>query len=218
MPVSDVFSSAELEHAERRRAAWGLTILVLLAVLIVAVMVFVLGTSGGPSKPVGLADGSTPAGASTSAPPSSAQSTATSAAPANSSSTSASTTPTVARPTSTGSPCPSTAPCVVSGDAGQVVQALNAFRTSHGSPAVPGAVSAGAAACALGHGGGPTCQPHFSWEPVGSTQDGAKVVSLIAGRGTGWLLDPQMSSFSVGWVYFPSGSGGHYECAVLKVG
>jgi hypothetical protein len=42
---------------------------------------------------------------------------------------------------------------------------------------------------------------------------------MIASRSDGraWLLDPQMTSFSVGWAYQPGGAG-QYECAILKVG
>lgn len=201
----------ELEHAERRRAVWGLTILGLVAALIVAVMVFVLGTSPG-GHPRAALPGDTGAltHGSTATSPSGRPTSATSSA-----ATSSSVAPT---PTATGNPCPSSTSCVVPGDAGQAVQALNAYRTSHGAAAVPGSVSADAQQCAMQHGDGPTCQPQYSWEPVGSTQDGAKVIDMIAGRGAGWLLDSAMTSFSVGWVYFPSGSGGHYECAVLKTG
>ncbi len=53
------------------------------------------------------------------------------------------------------------------------------------------------------------------------TRDGTKVISMIASRSDGgaWLLDPDMTSFSVGWAYLPApGGSGQYWCAILKVG
>jgi hypothetical protein len=97
----------------------------------------------------------------------------------------------------------------VPGDAGQLVAAVNQFRTSHGAAALQGAVSAQAQQCALAQGDGPSCAPSFAWEPV-PTQDGVKAVSLVA---SDWLLDPAMKSFTVGWAY----AGGGYECAILKI-
>jgi hypothetical protein len=114
----------------------------------------------------------------------------------------------------TGNPCPSSAACTVSGDAGGAVAALNGFRVSHGLPAVPGTASSQAQQCALGEGGGPACEQHFAWELV-PRQDGARVISQIATRGAQWLLDPAMTSFSVGWAFVPG--TGQYECAILKV-
>jgi hypothetical protein len=90
---------------------------------------------------------------------------------------------------------------------------VNAFRIGHGRAPATGAVSPQAQQCALSQGNGPDCAPSFAWEPV-PNQDGAKAVELIAGRGGDWLLDPAMTSFSVGWAYAP-GTG--YECAIIKV-
>jgi hypothetical protein len=101
----------------------------------------------------------------------------------------------------------------VIGDAGGAVAAVNAFRVSHGRPAVPGTVSVMAQQCALQQGSGPSCEPHYAWQAV-PTQDGQKVISMLAGRSAQWLLDPGISSFSVGWAYAP-GSG--FECAILKI-
>jgi hypothetical protein len=101
------------------------------------------------------------------------------------------------------------------------VAALNSFRASHGQHAVPGTASSQAQECALGEGSGPSCQPHYAWEPV-PTQDGVRVITMVASRSDGmqWLLDPAMSSFSVGWAYTPGAQGGpgRYSCAILKVG
>jgi hypothetical protein len=117
-------------------------------------------------------------------------------------------------PTSTANPCLSAKPCAVAGDGGAVA-ALNAFRVSHGRRGVPGSVSVEAQECALRQGDGPTCVPHYSWQPV-PVQDGARGIALIAGGSSGqkWLLDPAMTSFSIGWAY----ATGQFELAVLKVG
>jgi len=117
-------------------------------------------------------------------------------------------------PLPTRTSCPSSAACTLSGDAGGVVAALNQFRVSHGLPAVPGSASTQAQQCALDEGQGPACASHFAWE-VAPEQDGGQVISMIAGRGAQWLLDPGMTSFSVGWAFVPSTR--QYECAILKV-
>ena len=64
------------------------------------------------------------------------------------------------------------------------------------------------------------CAPHYAWQPV-PTRDGTTVITMLAGRsdGAAWLLDPDMTSFSVGWAYVPgAGVPGQYWCAILKVG
>ncbi len=219
--MSDLLPGPSDEDAEsRRRAMWALLVLVLVAVFIGAIMVFVLGTSGGGGNHnVGDA-GDTPG--TTPAPSTSSTATHAVATPAHRSSSGPPSTPAGPKPTSTANPCPSAQPCAVTNDDGQAVQALNAFRVSHGRPAVPGSVSAKAAQCALSQGNGPSCQPHYSWQPGAATPDGTKIIAAIAGRGDGsqWLLDPTMTSFNVGWSYTPGagGSAGHYDFAVLKFG
>jgi hypothetical protein len=203
----------------RRRAMWALLVLVLVAVFVGAIMVFVLGTSGGGGhhdvSDAGVTPATTPAPSTTSRATHAA--TTAHSSPPPPSSTSAS-----PKPTSTANPCPSAQPCAVPNDDGQAVQAVNAFRTSHGRPAVPGSATAKAAQCALSQGDGAACQPHYSWQPGAATPDGAKIIAAIAGRGEGaqWLLDPAMTSFNVGWAYAPGagGAAGHYEFAVLKFG
>lgn len=211
--MSDLLASesGDAEDDSRRRAIWGLVVLALIAALIVTLMVFFVGSSGDHRNAgvagIGTTTEPTQPARSESHPPSGARTRppSTSARP---------------KPTSTANPCSSAAPCAVAGDGGQAVTALNNFRVSHGRPPVPGAVSPQAQQCALREGNGPSCEPHYSWEPV-PTQDGARVISMITGRSGGmqWLLDPAMSSFSIGWAYAPGAGGGpgHYECAVLKV-
>lgn len=204
----------------RRRATWGLTILALVAVLIVAIMVFFVGTSGGKKNTVGdVAEPSLTTETSGSPQPSGSATHPSSTAhssPSRSKTPTTSASATHPKATSTANPCPSPTPCAVDGDAGQAVEAVNAFRVQHGLPPVAGSVSANAQQCALHEGSGPTCVPHYSWEPV-ATRDGAKAVGAVAGNGgSKWLLDPGMKSFSVGWAYAPGG-GGHYEFVILKV-
>jgi hypothetical protein len=213
--VSDFWTvpSKEEEAASRRRALWGLAILAAAALLVVGLIVLLGGSSGGRSGSAGLGggaatkSGSQPAaGTSTTQPGASTVTSSASSAPATATTTAG---------------CPSAAPCVVGGDDGGVVAALNAFRVSHGAPAVAGATSAQAQQCALSQGDGPACAPHYAWQPVAS-RNGAKVISTIASRsdGAAWLLDPQMTSFSVGWAYQPGGAAnpGQYECAIVKIG
>ena len=199
------------DEDSRTRAVWGLVALAIIAVLIVVVLLLIGGGSHhGAQTPTDLSQ--LPTAVPTSpAPPSSPVASspgATSPGP-SSPATSSLTSP---GPTSTANPCPTPGACAVPGDAGQLVAAVNAFRTGHGRPPAAGAVSAEAQQCALSQGNGPTCAPSWAWEPV-PTQDGAKVVELIAGRGGDWLLDPAMTSFSVGWAYAP-GTG--YEVAIIK--
>jgi hypothetical protein len=199
----------------RRRATLILLLLAMTAALVVSIMVLFVGTSTGHHN-TGLIDVGTPTPSHTATPKRSATASRT---PSRSAPTSA---PTSATPktASTGNPCPSAKPCAVPGDAGGAVAALNKFRASHGQKPVSGAATAQAQQCALGQGNGPTCQPHYAWEPV-ATQDGAQAISKIAQQDGGkWLLDPAMSSFSVGWAYTPGAGGGpgSFQFAVLKVG
>jgi hypothetical protein len=203
----------DLWEDPRRRARFILLILAMTAALVVSIMVFFVGTSKGHRDDTSLIDVGTsqPATTVTSKP------TTTTTSPTRSASTTTSAAP---KPTSTANPCPSAKPCAVPGDSGGAVAALNKYRASHGQHSVPGAASAQAQQCALGQGDGPTCQPHYAWQPV-ATQDGAQAINKMAQQDGGkWLLDPAMSSFSVGWAYTPGANGGPgtYQFVVLKVG
>ncbi|HEX9232082.1 MAG TPA: hypothetical protein VF869_09235 [Jatrophihabitantaceae bacterium] len=210
--MSDLLTSGwddDEDPESRRNAVRGLIVLAVLAVLVIAGVLVIVGTSGGNHNRR-LADDATilPTEPAPTTPASEPPSTPT---------TSASITPSTSAhptPTSTANPCLSAGPCAVDGDDGGVVDAVNKFRVSHGRTAVSGTVSAKAQQCALKQGEGPSCDPHFAWEAV-PTQDGQQVVSMITARGEGkkWLLDAGITSFSIGWAYAP-GSG--YECAILK--
>jgi len=209
--VSELWTSpsGDEEAAARRRAVFGLLTLAVIALLVVGLMVLLLGGghSGGDSDGRAGAAPPLPSAASTTTTPATASTRPSS--PARSPRTT---------PTNTTVSCPSPAPCAIDGDAGAIA-ALNAFRTSHNLPAVPGAVTAAAQQCALTQGNGPSCEPSYAWQPV-PTHDGAAAVSLIAGRNTPWLLDSGMTSFGVGWAFVPGapGSAGQLWCAIVKVG
>lgn len=195
----------------RRRATAILGVLALSAALIVAIMVSFVGTSGGKHN-TGLPDAGLTTLATRTSPTVPHKATSAASSPTHPQTT------TAPKPTSTANPCPSAKACAVPGDQGGTAAALNKFRASHGLPAVSVAASTQAQQCALGQGDGPSCQPHYAWQPV-ATQDGAQVITKIAARDGGqWLLDKAVASFSIGWAYTPGASGGagQYGCAVLK--
>jgi hypothetical protein len=198
---------ADPETEHRRRAVWGLTILGLAAVIIVALMVFLIGTSGGDDNS-GLPNTSqipelstTPGSGqhSSSRPPSSSSSHSSAA------STSASTTATTK--------CSSGTSCTLEGDAGHVIDAINNFRKSNGQPAVSGTATDAAKTCSLNSGDG-DCPTSYFWEPV-FPQDGSAVIEKIASRSDGrsFLLSPSMKAVQIGWAYV----GGQYSCTVAAV-
>ena len=107
--------------------------------------------------------------------------------------------------------CPSAAPCNLSDDVGNAIQALNDYRTQHGKPAVHGAVTQAARTCAVSSGN--TCPNGFYWEPVG--RSGRQVIQKIAANGgDSWLLDDHMTAVQVGWAYIPSSKS--FECALVS--
>lgn len=197
---------------DRRHALAGIAVLAGMATLAVVLLIVIIsvvrGAHHGRNAAITIA-------------PTQSASSAGSAAPRTSGVPSQSTPPQTSsrttlhtRPPATGNPCPSTAACVVNGDSGGAVAALNGFRVSRGLPAVPGSTSSQAQQCALDQGESPACAPHYAWQIV-PKQDGTQVIGLIAGRDAQWLLDPGMTSFSVGWAYVPSTR--LYECAILKI-
>ena len=202
--MSEFLTPSEDDDQLRRRAAWGLGVLVLVAVIFVTILILVLGSSPAKKPRAKLPEPPpTPTSAvPTSAVPSTATSLSTSAPDISSS----------AVPGSTPAACRGTAACIVDGDPGGAIPAINQLRTSHGLPAAAGSVTAGAQQCALQQGSSTSCVPHYAWQPV-PTPNGALVVSKIDQQ---WLLDPKMTSFHVGWAYVP-GSPGQWGFAVLKL-
>jgi hypothetical protein len=194
---------------ERKRAAVALTVLAVAAAILVGVMLYVFGSSGGnDSKTPSI--GANPTGPAVQVtgggPPPSASSSSKSK-PKPKPTTKASSTQPRSGPVS----CPTTAPCALPDDIGNAVQALNSYRTSHGQKAVTGSVTTAAKACALNSGN--NCPSNYFWEPVG--RSGNQVIQKIAlqNKGTSWLLDKSMSSVEVGWAYLPSSRS--FECAMI---
>lgn len=204
--MSDDLWVADPETEHRRRAVWGLTILGLAAVIVVALMVFLIGSSGGDDNN-GLPNTSQIPELSTTAgstQQSTSQQTSTSAR-SSPPSTSASTTATTK--------CSSGSSCTLEGDAGHVIDAINTLRTSNGQQAVPGTTTDAAKTCSLNNGGS-GCPSSYFWEPV-SPQNGSDVVEKILDKtdGRSFLLNPSMKSLQIGWAYV----GGMYSCTVIAV-
>lgn len=197
--MSDLLSDADEDDdiGSRAHAAWMLLVLAFLAVIIIVITVFLSGSSPDGQKGAPVATNPTSSAGSAPAPSSSARRTSP---PARKTSTPA--------PVNTASPCPTSAPCIVQGDVGKAIDAIQRLRAQHNLPRVAGSVSVEAQQCALRQGTGSSCVPHFAWQPV-PRPDGAAVVSKVDQQ---WLLDPRMSSFRVGWAY----ARGQWECAILK--
>jgi hypothetical protein len=186
----------EAESDLRRRAAWLLVMLAVVAVLFVIVISTVVGSdSGGGGNNAGPG------------PLDSAASTPThgSSTPPHRPGHSASRTPTThPRTTPTSGPpvgethCPTQQTCILSGDIGNGVQAINAYRTQHGQPAVPGQVTPQAQTCAVNNGSG--CSGGWAETELASP-DGAQAVQKILQFGK--LLDPHLKTIEVGWAYSP---------------
>ncbi len=179
----------------RRRAAWLLGLLVLVAVLVVVLILTLAHTSGSSPGGKGSDDSlvATPSSSATSA-------------------TSHRTNPT-RRPSSSTIAHPTTVNCirlcVVDGDLGNSIAAINDYRAEHGQKRVPGTVSKSAQACALSNGG--TC--HGAWaESQVPKPTGAAALQKIMPLGK--LLDPQLKSFEIGWAYDPGAS--LYYFAIVK--
>ncbi|WP_375478447.1 hypothetical protein [uncultured Jatrophihabitans sp.] len=175
----------------RRRAAWLLGMLVLVAGLVVVLMLTLLKGSGGGKQGAGPSDpyGSTSADRGASS------------APAPSTGSTASTAPTSASRASGTRSCPSDQSCALQGDPGGAIDAVNAYRAQHGQKRVDGTVSKSAQACALSNGS--TCSGGWAESQVAKL-DGPTAVKQIANIGNSGLLDSGMTSFEVGWAYNPS--------------
>jgi hypothetical protein len=87
---------------------------------------------------------------------------------------------------------------VLAGDVGNGVDAINAYRTDHGQPAVPGRVSTQAQQCALNNGNG--CSGGWAETELAKPNGRAAVQKILA---FGRLLDPQLKTIEVGWAYDP---------------
>lgn len=177
----------------RRRAAWLLAMLAVVAVLFVILLSQVLGTGGGSDKNSGpraldSAVAAVPTGRSSGH-------SGTSTGPANSTSQPArrhSSTPAGHR-----RKCPTQQVCVIDGDPGDGIAAINDYRTQHGKDAVTGRVSPEAQQCAIHNGNG--CSGGWAETELAKLDGPAAVQKILP---FAHLLD-SMKNFEVGWAYDP---------------
>lgn len=209
----------------RRHAVWGLTVLVLLAVLVISVTLFFTGTPGGEhGERIDLGvPTAVPTATHSAAPTASAASTPAvrSSTPPRSRPTthavhrtataSASTTapapvraPSPSRPAGNtnvpAAPCAGQAPCTVAGDGG-ISAALDAARRAHGAAPVRASVSPLAQRCAAS--GGAQCSGQYAVQTATAQSGRQAVAALGSSADNGWLFDPATVSLQIGWAYLP---------------
>jgi hypothetical protein len=192
----------------RRRAAWLLGMLAIVAVLLVVVMSQLVGTDGGSKGDTGPRDLDSAVGQH---PPSSPPATGPSSRP-HSQSPRDSTPPGSSGGSAPvhGKKCPTKQTCALDGDPGGGIAAINEYRTQHGKAAVPGKVGEDAQTCALHNGSG--CSGGWA-ETELSKPDGAAAVQKILPFAH--LLD-DMKSVEIGWAYDP-GAKLYYFAIIRKV-
>jgi hypothetical protein len=192
----------------RRRAAWLLGMLAIVAVLLVVVMSQLVGSSGGSKGDSGPRDLDSAVGQ----PPSSST-----PAPASSTHRHFDGSPAGSTPPSThgsspahGRKCPTQQTCALDGDPGNGIAAINDYRTQHGKDAVAGRVGSAAQQCALHNGSG--CTGGWAETELPKLDGPAAVQKILP---FAHLLD-DMKSFQVGWAYDP-GAKLYYFAIVRKV-
>lgn len=181
----------EEESDLRRRAAWLLAMLAVVAVLLAIVITAVAGNGGGDKKVAGTGPLDGEATRSQSSSPNPRQSATRSATHSRSRATSSA-------PVIGHGSCPTQETCILDGDVGNGVQAINDYRTAHNRPAVPGEVTRQAQTCALHNGSG--CSGGWA-ETELSTPDAAEAVKKMVAFAK-WL-DRDLTSIEVGWAYDP---------------
>jgi hypothetical protein len=212
---------SEEDVAARRHALWGLSVLVLLAVLVISVTLFFTGTPGSQHQDridLGIPTaGPTPTPFRT-ANPSGTPAPRTSTPSARQSTTrvrhrTASATPTTSAPVRAPSPtrpagntavpfapCPGRTPCTVAGD-GRIAAALNAARQARGANPIDVAVTSDAQRCAAS--GGAQCTGQYAVQTVPSQSGRQAVDALASSADNGWLFAPATGSLEAGWAYLP---------------
>jgi hypothetical protein len=193
-------SGQEVDSDLRRRAAWLLLMLAIVAVLLVVVISALVstnndnGSDSSGNKP--LDNVATQSGNQQQGPSGHHSPHHRRHHPQQGGSSSTNTgTPTI--PVGTTS-CSGAETCILQGDPGNAIQAINDFRSAHGQPAVPGSVSAQAQTCALNNGSGCT----GGWaETLLSDLNGEEAVQKI--EQFAHFEDPHLTSIEVGWAYDP---------------
>lgn len=107
--------------------------------------------------------------------------------------------------------CPGAASCILAGDVGNGIQAINDYRMQHGQHAVPGTVSSPAQSCAVNNGNG--CRGGWAWTELADPNGQQAVQKILP---FAHLLDPQMKQIQVGWAYDPSAK--LYYFAIIRIG
>lgn len=191
----------------RKRAAWLLAMLAVVAGLFVLLSVTLFNTSGGggtnhgaiADPPTDIATGGAPAG------------------PTPSSSGTPSRTPSTSPATSSSAPvgkpsCPGNASCTVTGDVGGAMSAINAYRAQSGKKPVPVSTNAEAQKCALSS--GENCPSSFVWVRVTDLSGPAVVKGVSGFNSSNDLLAEGVKSYDVGWAYDPASK--LLSCAVIR--
>lgn len=202
----------------RRRAAWLLGMLALVAVLFAALMVVFIGGDKKKSKshlgdhPITVTSVSPHASSGRATSPSRSLAGGPSGSP-SAPGTSGQSAPTTNTPT-TGhrkpDSCPTSAPCALDGDIGNAIGAVNAYRVGHGKKPVPGSVTKAAQDCAVSNGS--HCSGSWAESQVPAA-DGQAALAKVMSRAHDI---ESMPAFQVGWAYDPKGK--QYFFAILQNG
>ncbi|WP_375500144.1 hypothetical protein [uncultured Jatrophihabitans sp.] len=189
----------------RKRAAWLLVMLAVVAGLFV-VLSLTLFNSSDKGKSDGQVD-DLPTDVPTSVSPSSS---------AGRSAGASTTTPSTGLSSSSGPvptpSCPSDATCAVKGDVGGAMSAINVYRALHGKNAVPTTSTSEAEQCALTSGS--KCPSSFVWVRVDDLSGSGVVQGVTGFNSSDDLLDDSAKSFAVGWAYNPASKS--LSCALLR--
>ena len=204
--------SSEPETDLRRRAAWLLGMLAIVAVLLVVVMSQLVGTGGGDTNGnTGPRDLDSAVGAPTSSSSHPASSSHSSHRPPTASSPAGDSAPPSSGASAPvhGKRCPTKQTCTLDGDPGGGIAAINDYRTQHGKDAVAGTVGPDAQTCALHNGNG--CSGGWAETEVPKLDGPAAVQKILP---FAHLLEG-MKSFEIGWAYDP-GAKLYYFAIVRK--
>jgi hypothetical protein len=187
-------SEPETDTDLRRRAAWLLAMLAIVAVLFIVVMTQLVGGSdsggkndNGPRALDSIAAAHPSTASHSTKPRRPTHAPTTSAGASSGSSTSA----------VSGTKCPTRQTCILDGDPGNGVAAINDYRVKQGKTPVPGKVSPEAQQCALNNGNG--CSGGWAETELADLDGPAAVQKILP---FAHLLN-SMKSVEVGWAYDP---------------
>src|SRR4051812_7923304 len=104
--------------------------------------------------------------------------------------------------------CPTQKACILDGDPGNGIAAINAYRTQHGLKAVPGSVSKKAQQCAFNNGSG--CSGGWAETQLGQLDGPAAVQKILP---FAHLLE-SFKTVQVGWAFDPNAK--QYYFAIIR--